>query len=83
MIFENVYEKDQKINLKEILEWAVNYGNKIKHYICDTSELLDTAANDNKKILFEAQLGALRDIFFGIYPFTTSSSVLSTIAMVC
>ena len=82
LIFENVYKKDQKINLREILEWTENYGNKIKQYICNTSELLDTAASDNKKILFEAQLGALRDIFFGIYPFTTSSSVLSSYAYI-
>ena len=33
-----------------------------------------------KKVLFEAQLGALRDIDFGIYPYTTSSNVIGAYA---
>lgn len=30
--------------------------------------------------MFEAQLGALRDIDFGIYPYTTSSSTIASYA---
>jgi adenylosuccinate synthase len=82
LIFQNVYKINEKINIKEVFEWTENFGNKIKPYICDTSELLISAANNNKKILFEAQLGALRDVFYGIYPFTTSSSVLSSYAYI-
>ena len=33
-----------------------------------------------KSILFEAQLGALRDVDFGIYPYTTSSNVIGAYA---
>ena len=33
-----------------------------------------------KSVLFEAQLGALRDIDFGIYPFTSSSSTIAAYA---
>ena len=35
-----------------------------------------------KKIMFEAQLGALRDIDFGIYPYTSSSSSIAGYACV-
>ena len=35
---------------------------------------------EGKKILFEAQLGALRDIDFGIYPYTSSSSTIAAYA---
>lgn len=41
---------------------------------------LDKADREGKKILFEAQLGALRDIDFGIYPFTSSSNVIGSYA---
>ncbi len=33
-----------------------------------------------KRIMFEAQLGALRDIDFGIYPYTSSSSTIAAYA---
>src|SRR5690606_29795488 len=35
-----------------------------------------------KNILFEAQLGTLRDLNFGIYPYTTSSCALAAYAQV-
>ncbi len=49
-------------------------------YICDTGLYLDEAAEAGKDILFEAQLGALRDIDFGIYPYTSSSTTLAAFA---
>ena len=45
-------------------------------------ELLETAQAASKSIMFEAQLGALRDINYGIYPFTSSSSPLAANAPV-
>ena len=40
------------------------------------------AHKEEKNILFEAQLGALRDIDYGIHPFTTSSNTLAAYAPV-
>lgn len=82
LILKNVYNSDNILNAGEILEWLNEFGGKIKDKICDTSLLLDEYYNDNKKILFEAQLGTLRDIYYGIYPFTTSSCTLATFAPV-
>ena len=82
LIFEKIYNKKQKVDLEETLEWCHTYGDKIKHLICDTTEIIETAAEQNKKILFEAQLGTLKDIYYGIYPYTTSSSVLSSFAYI-
>lgn len=70
----------EAISAEEMLSWALEYGNKIKDYICDTGVLLSRAIKEGKKILFEAQLGALRDIEFGIYPYTSSSSPLAAYA---
>jgi adenylosuccinate synthase len=80
LIARGIYGKEQGISFEEIWDWANTFGGRIKHLICDTSEFLERAALDNKKILFEAQLGTLRDIYFGVYPYTTSSSALAAFA---
>ena len=76
LILENVYKQDA-ISYNELLEWCKNQAQCFKDYICDTSKLLRDAAKNNKNILFEAQLGALRDIDYGIYPYTSSSNTLA------
>lgn len=63
-------------------KWVSEYCEKIKPYICDTAEFLSKAQNDGKNILFEAQLGSLRDLDYGIYPYTTSSNTIVAYAPV-
>ena len=60
--------------------WYSEYCEKIKPFITDTKEFLENAKRAGKNILFEAQLGSLRDIDYGIYPYTTSSNTLSAFA---
>ena len=61
-------------------EWIDTYCEKIKPYICDTGDFLKQAQNEGKNILFEAQLGSLRDLDYGIYPYTTSSNTTAAYA---
>lgn len=68
------------IDLEEMWAWCQKYAELFKDYICDTGAFLDKADREGQKILFEAQLGALRDIDFGIYPFTSSSNVIGSYA---
>ena len=68
--------------MESMTEWVENYGEKIKPYICDTVQYLRSAAAEGKKLLFEAQLGALRDLDYGIYPYTTSSNAIAAYAPV-
>jgi len=82
LLIKNVYQSNETINADEVFNWAMKFGNRIKHFICDTTKLLEEYAANNKKILFEAQLGSLRDIYFGIYPYTTSSCTLASYAPV-
>ena len=68
---------------KEALHaWIEDFGGKIKPYICDTGAFLRKAEKDGKRILFEAQLGSLRDLDYGIYPYTTSSNAIAAYAPV-
>ena len=69
-------------SLDELMAWVSDYGGKIKPFLCDTAAFLHDASQAGKSLLFEAQLGALRDLDYGIYPFTTSSNTLAAYAPV-
>ena len=69
----NGYHHDP-IDLDEMMDWIDTYAMPFKEYVCDTTDYLSEAIEDNRSLLFEAQLGALRDIDFGIFPYTSSSS---------
>ena len=65
----------------EMLEtWLRDWCEQIKPFICDTGRFLKDARAQGKRMLFEAQLGALRDLDYGIYPYTTSSNTLAAYA---
>lgn len=68
------------VDPEDILAWLDKFGGIIKPYITDVSSYLYKAVEDGKRIMFEAQLGALRDIDFGIYPYTSSSTTLASYA---
>ena len=74
-----VYNADP-IKLEDLYAWFDEYAEKLRPFICDTGKLLKAAQKENKKILFEAQLGSLRDLDYGIYPYTTSSNTLASYA---
>ena len=61
-------------------EWLRNWCEPIRPYICDTGLFLKNARAQGKSMMFEAQLGALRDLDYGIYPYTTSSNTLAAYA---
>lgn len=60
--------------------WINDYCEKIKPFICDVGEYLKNAQDSGKKIMFEAQLGSLKDLDYGIYPYTTSSNTTALYA---
>lgn len=72
--------KSEPVSVEEVLEYFEKYGEPLKPFITDTGLYLNEAEKAGKKIMFEAQLGALRDIDFGIYPYTSSSSTIAAYA---
>ena len=60
-----------------LLSWCEKQAAAFSAYICDTGAFLRNALADHKKVLLEAQLGAMRDIDYGIFPYTSSSSTIS------
>ena len=60
-----------------LLSWCQEQAAKFTPYICDTGSYIDHALSEGKNVILEAQLGALRDIDYGIFPYTSSSSTIS------
>lgn len=67
----------EKVSVEQLYQQLKEYAACFKEYICDTTVFLDSEIKLGKSVLFEAQLGALRDIDYGIYPYTSSSSTLA------
>ncbi|MBR3502691.1 MAG: adenylosuccinate synthase [Clostridia bacterium] len=78
-VFSQAYGQPP-ISFEETMDWISTYGSRLIPHIVDAGELLEGAQDAGKNFLFEAQLGALRDIDYGIYPFTSSSSPLAAYA---
>lgn len=72
-----LYGEDKQIDIEEMYQYLVSYRDQVKPYLCDVSKLLHEVIKEGKNIILEGQLGTLRDLDNGIYPFTTSSSPLA------
>ena len=70
----------EPVTAEDMMKWLETYAYPFADYICDTTEYLTEASKAGKDIMFEAQLGALRDIDYGIYPYTSSSSTIAAYA---
>lgn len=78
MFNKPTYDFDSLYN--ECLEW----GKKLKPFVCDTSILLNEEIKKNSKMLFEGAQGAMLCLDHGTYPYVTSSSpTASSIPLNC
>ena len=75
-IIKSVY-KAPELDINTIYNELISYRDRIEPLICDVAIFLNNAIKQEKNILLEGQLGALKDPDNGIYPFTTSSSPLA------
>ena len=77
-IFKKVY-KSKGFSFDEIYKEYSALAKKLKPYVCD---LVDYFYKQRKKrFLFEGAQGTFLDVDFGTYPFVTSSSVVSSNAL--
>ena len=66
--------------MADLDRWFRDFCEPVMPFVCDTGAWLKEADRAGRSILFEAQLGALRDLDFGIHPYTTSSNTLAAYA---
>ena len=70
----------EPVKAEDMINYFETYGAPLAEYVTDTGIYLNEAASEGKNIMFEAQLGALRDIDYGIVPYTSSSSTIAAYA---
>jgi adenylosuccinate synthase len=71
---ELAYYNLEQVDIEDLMalckKWVDRYGDKI----IDTVPLVKKAILADKNIVLEGQLGIMRDLDWGIYPYTTSSN---------
>ncbi|HEY63953.1 MAG TPA: adenylosuccinate synthase [Caldilineae bacterium] len=65
------------VDFEELLEQAIAWGEALAPRIVDTLPMIEEAVRGGKEVLLEGQLGAMRDLDWGIYPYVTSSNPLA------
>lgn len=65
-----------------IMDKALIWQEKLTPLLCDSFDTIHSALIKNANIIFEGQLGAMKDIDLGIYPFVTSSNPVAAYAAV-
>ena len=70
------------LDLEEVLERALAWGRALAPRIVDTLPMIREAVRAGRRVLLEGQLGAMRDLDWGIYPYVTSSNPLAGAACV-
>jgi adenylosuccinate synthase len=81
VLMEHLYHKPL-LDPQEIFDELMIEREMIRPFMCDTFAFMQKALAEDKNILLEGQLGALRDPDFGIYPYSTSSSTLAGFASI-
>ena len=81
LTLENVYGAEG-YTFEKLESWISESCERIKPFVRNTGAFLRDAQKAGKRILFEAQLGSLRDLDYGIHPYTTSSNTLASYAPV-
>ena len=65
---------------REIYALCIDYVDKIGHRIIDTVPVIQKALAEGRDIILEGQLGVMRDLDWGIYPYVTSSNPTAAFA---
>ena len=68
------YYGQPELDLDEVLAEAVGWGRALAPRIVDILPLVQRAVRSGQNVLLEGQLGVMRDLDWGIYPYVTSSN---------
>src|SRR5256712_10431351 len=68
---------DAPLDPDEVADGVLAAAAKLGDRIVDTLPLVESALAKDARVLLEGQLGAMRDLDWGIYPYVTSSNPLA------
>ncbi len=72
----NIYD------VETLCDLCNDWYQKLKYYIIDSLDFVHSKLNEGKNILFEGQLGVMKDLDLGTYPYVTSSNPIAAYAAV-
>lgn len=64
----------EALDADSIINEYLEFAEKLRPYVTDTSVVLNDAIDEGKKVLFEGAQGVMLDIDQGTYPYVTSSN---------
>ena len=64
----------EPLDFDQLLDQALGWGEALGPRIIDTLPLIQRAVKEDHRVLLEGQLGVMRDLDWGIYPYVTSSN---------
>lgn len=65
------------VDFQSIVREYLDYGKKLRQFVCDTAYYLNEAIDQGKSVLLEGAQGTHLDIDHGIYPHSTSSNTFA------
>jgi adenylosuccinate synthase len=68
----------QSIDLDSLLDQCTHWARRLRPHISDTFSLIRDAVQADQAVLLEGQLGVMRDLDWGVYPYVTSSNPLAS-----
>jgi len=68
----------QPLDFEALMEQCMKWGSRLAPYVVDTLSLTHAALEGDQTILLEGQLGVMRDLDWGAYPYVTSSNPLAS-----
>src|SRR5690606_27138618 len=68
------------VDRDELLALCATFRERLADRIVDTVPMTRAAVHQNLRILLEGQLGVMRDLDWGIYPYVTSSNPTASYA---
>ncbi|TMJ12162.1 MAG: adenylosuccinate synthetase, partial [Bacillati bacterium ANGP1] len=74
-VLRGVY-RNEPVEAGELLAACARWAGRLRPYITDTHPLVQEALRADRGVLLEGQLGVMRDLDWGLYPFVTSSTTL-------
>ncbi|HEX4835301.1 MAG TPA: adenylosuccinate synthase [bacterium] len=68
--------RHEPVDASSLLSACARWRERLRPYIADTHALIQEALRADRAVLLEGQLGVMRDLDWGLYPFVTSSTTL-------
>jgi adenylosuccinate synthase len=72
------YYEGEPLSLDALLSECAGWAERLAPHIADTLPLVRAAVEADRSVLLEGQLGVMRDLDWGVYPYVTSSNPLAS-----